>query len=640
MAGIVKRVAAVLVSIVWLSLTLVLLAGFFLPNLHQLLPTPVREFTDPEALRERWESFTDSLEPGIGFQPPAELEATETPTPDPALSTSPTATPVPETPTAALPTAESATPATPPSMSSDGDEKPPEIEKSVSISVSEAGQADLRSAPSEDADVIGLVAAGGTIIVNGRDPTGRWYRLEDGTWIDADDLADAPQDQVPVVMVETQQPPPSPGESPTSETPPTPPSTQLAAVNADANLRSGPGIEYDRVDGVNFGEEVSIVGISADGEWYLLESGVWLFAALAVEAVDVPVVTEDTDSDLLTTTETGQPETEQPETEQPDTGDEQTETGTEQTGTEQTETGAEQPDTEQPDTETEQPDTGDEQMETETDAEQPQPVVNAPLGANLRAGPGVESDRVDGVEQGQVLTIVAQDTGGAWLKLEDGSWIFAALVDNVPADLPVESGEATEAETDDSGADEETSDETPPPAGEAEQDADDTDSTQPPDSSDDEQDEQTGDDEQDTQTGDDEQDGQTGEDEQDTQMGDDEQNEQTGEDEQSDEDEQDTQDESVPVVLATVNTDANLRNGPGLEATIVDSAPVGTQVTVVGRSDDDQWLELDNGFWIFANLVDILPAEEEEDADVDTGTDDTDEGQVTHPQVIASDLYV
>ena len=608
MAGIVKRVAAVLVSIVWLSLILVLLAGLFLPNLHQLLPTQVREFTDPEALRERWENFTDSLVTGIGFQPPAELEATETPTPDPALSTSPTATPVPETPTAALPTAESATTATAPSMSSDGDEKPPEIETSVSISVSEAGQADLRSAPSEDADVIGLVAAGGTIIVNGRDPTGRWYRLEDGTWIDADDLADAPQDQVPVVMVETQQPPPSPGESPTSETPPTPPSTQLAAVNADANLRSGPGIEYDRVDGVNFGEEVSIVGISADGEWYLLESGVWLFTALVVEAVDVPVVTEDTDSDLLTTTETGQPETEQPETEQPDTGDEQTETGTEQTGTEQTETGVEQPDTEQPDTETEQPDTGDEQMETETDAEQPQPVVNAPLGANLRAGPGVESDRVDGVEQGQVLTIVAQDTGGAWLKLEDGSWIFAALVDNVPADLPVESGEATEAETDDSGADEETSDETPPPADEAEQDADDTDSTQPPDSSDDEQDEQTGDDEQDTQTGNDEQDEQTGE------------------------DEQDTQDESVPVVLATVNTDANLRNGPGLEGTIVDSAPVGTQVTVVSRSDDDQWLELDNGFWIFANLVDILPSEVEEDADGDTGTDDSDEGKVAHPQ--------
>ena len=578
MAGIVKRVAAVLVSIVWLSLILVLLAGFFLPNLHELLPTQVREFTDPEALRERWESLTDSLEPGIGFQPPAELEATETPTPDPALSTSPTTTPVPETPTAALPTAESATPATAPSMSSDGDEKPPEIETSVSISVSEAGQADLRSAPSEDADVIGLVAAGGTIIVNGRDPTGRWYRLEDGTWIDADDLADAPQDLVPVVMVETQQPPPPPGESPTSETPPAAPSTQLgainAAVNADSNLRSGPGTEYDRVDGVNFGEEVSVVGISADGTWYLLESGVWLFAALLVEAVDVPVVTEDGVPEPLDTTETEQPETEQPETEQPDTDDVQTQTGTEQ-----------------PDTETQQPDTDDDLTATETDDELLQPVVIARLGANLRAGPGVEFDRLDGVEQGQVLTIVAQNTGGGWLKLEDGSWIFATLVDNVPTDLPVDSGEAMEAETDETGADDETSDE-----------------TTPPDASDDEQDVQAGDDEQDAQTDED------------------------GQDAQTDEDEQEIQDEIEQIVLATVNTDANLRNGPGLDATIVDSAPVGTQVTIVSRSDDDLWLQLDNGYWIAATLVDILPAEVEEDANDDTGTDDSDEGKVAHPQ--------
>ena len=611
MAGIVKRIAAVLVSIVWLSLIFALLAGFLLPDLHELLPTPVREFTDPEALRERWESFTDSLVTGIGFQPPAEFEATETPTPDPSLSTSPTATPIPETPTAAPPTAESPTPTTAPSMSSDGDDKPPAIETSVSIAVSEAGQADLRSAPSEDADVIGLVAAGGTIIVNGRDPSARWYRLEDGTWIDADDLVDAPQDQVPVVMVETQQPPPSSGESPASESPPATASTPLVAVsavvNADANLRSGPGIEYDRVDGVNFGEEVSIDGTTADGEWYLLESGVWLFAALVAEAVDVPVVTEDTDSDPLTTTETEQsqteqPETEQPETEQPDTGDEQTETGTEQTGTGTEQTGTEQ---------------------TEMDAEQPQPVVIAPLGANLRAGPGVEFDRVEGVEQGQVLTIVAQNTGGEWLKLEDGSWIFADLVDNVPADLPVESEQATEAETDESGADGETSDETPPPADEAGQDdADtdtntDTDSTQPPDASGDEQDAQTDEDEQDAQTDEDEQDAQT------------------------DEDEPDTQDEVEQVILATVNTDANFRNGPGLEATIVDSAPVGTQVTIVGRSDDEQWLQLDNGYWISATLVDILPAEEEEDAGGDTGTDGSDEGKVAHPQQsIASEKYM
>ena len=630
MAGIVKRVAAVLVSVVWLSLVLVLLAGFFVPNLHALLPAPVKEITDPEALRERWGSFTDFLMGGIGGQPPAGPEATATTTPDPALSTSPTATPVPETPTAAPPTPEPATPTTAPSMSSDGDDQPPAAETSVSVSVSEDRQADLRSAPSEDADVIGLVASGGTIIVNGRDSTGRWYRLEDGTWIDADDLVDAPQELVPVVMVETEQPLEGPEDpSPPSEVDTASPSTQLApvtaVVNADSNLRAGPGTEYDRVDGVNFGEEVSVVGISADGTWYLLESGAWLFAALLVEAVDVPVVTEDTDPDELTTADT----------EQIDTGDEQAAAGTEQPDTEteqtdpddeQTETETEQPETEteQPDAETEQTDTDDEQTETEADTEQLQPVVIAPLGANLRAGPGVEFDRVDGVEQGEVLTIVAQDEGGDWLKLEDGSWIFADLVDNVPADLPVDSGEAMEAETDESGADDETPDE-----------------TTPPDASDDEQDVQAGDDEQDAQTDEDEQEAQTDEDEQDAQADEDEQDTQTDEDAQdaqTDEDEEDTQEEADQVVLATVNTDANLRNGPGLDATIVDSAPVGTQVTIVARFDDDQWLQLDNGNWIFAALVDILPAEDDEDAD--TGTDDNDDGQSAHPQVIALDLIV
>ena len=640
MAGIVKRVAAVLVSVVWLSLVLVLLAGFFVPNLHALLPAPVKEITDPEALRERWGSFTDSLMGGIGGQPPAGPEATATTTPDPALSTSPTATPVPETPTAAPPTPEPATPTTAPSMSSDGDGQPPAAETSVSVSVSEDRQADLRSAPSEDADVIGLVASGGTVIVNGRDSTGRWYRLEDGTWIDADDLVDAPQELVPVVMVETVQPPeeledPSPPSEVDTTSPSTPIEPVTAVVNADSNLRAGPGTEYDRIDGVNFGEEVSVVGISADGTWYLLESGAWLFAALLVEAVDVPVVTEDTVSDELTTADTEQidtgdeqaaAETEQPdtETEQPDTNDEQTET-----------------ETELPDAETEQPDADDEQTETEADTEQLQPVVIAPLGANLRAGPGVEFDRVDGVEQGEVLTIVAQDEGGDWLKLEDGSWIFADLVDNVPADLPVDSGEAMEAETDEAGADDETPDETTPPdASDDEQDVQAGDDEQDAQTDEDEQDTQTDEDEQDTQADEDEQDTQTEEDEQDTQADEDEQDTQTEEDEQDTQtdDEEDAQEEAEQVVLATVNTDANLRNGPGLDATIVDSAPAGTQVTIVARSDDDQWLQLDNGNWIFAALVDLLPAEDDEDAD--TGTDDNDDGQSAHPQVIALDLIV
>ena len=559
MAGILKRIIAVLVSIVWLSLILALLAGFLAPNLHQLLPAPVREFTDPQVLRERWQSFTDSLVTGIGVQPPAEPVASETPTPDAALSTAPTATPEPEPSTPTPPPLPSPTPTTAPAVSPDEDEEPPSLETSVSLLVSEAGQADLRSAPSEDADVIGLVAAGGRINVTGRDPTGDWYRLEDGTWIDADDLVEAPLDQVPIVVVETQQPPEDTQEaSPPSDTetdaPPTELVPVLAAVNADSNLRAGPGVEFDRIDGINFGEEASIVGISPDGEWYLLESGLWLFAALVTEAVDVPVVNEDGQLDQMAAAGTEQQETEQAGT------DEQ------QAETEQTQEDSEQPAAGQPETDDQETATDTEQ--TDADAEQPQPVVIAPLGANLRAGPGVDFERVDGAEEGKVLTIVAQDETSAWLQLEDGSWISAALVANVPADLPVASAEVTE----------------------------------------DEQDAQPDEDEQDAQ------DAQTDEDEQD------EQDTQTEEDEQTDEEQQDTLEEITPVLFATVNTDATLRDGPGLDATIVDFAPAGTQLTIVNRSDDEEWLQLENGFWILAALADILPAEGEQDADDDTGT--------------------
>ena len=350
MAANVKRVVAVLVSIVWLSLIVVLVAGSFVPAIQEVLPPQVREFTDLEALREWLGSLTDSLATDIGALIPTEPEATETPTPDSALSTPPTTTPWPATPTAATPTAESATPSPTAAMDSGDDGKPQVAVQPVSIIVAVARQAKLYSAPSEDADLIGLVATGGTVTVNGKDSTGRWYRLEEDVWIGADDLVDAPQDQVPVVVAETQQPTPESGEQPTqTETPAATPTVQLAAVQAvvrlDANLRSGPGIEFERVDGVFAGDELSVVGQSADGEWYLLDRDAWLFAALVVEAVDVPVVSEDGAADL-----TPSPETDE---EQPEADEEQPETDEEQP----------EADEEQPETDEEQPEADEEQPE-------------------------------------------------------------------------------------------------------------------------------------------------------------------------------------------------------------------------------------------------------------------------------------
>jgi hypothetical protein len=38
---------------------------------------------------------------------------------------------------------------------------------------------------------------------------------------------------------------------------------------------------------------------------------------------------------------------------------------------------------------------------------------------------------------GQAVTITGRSADSAWYQLSDGSWLFAELVDNAPADLPV-----------------------------------------------------------------------------------------------------------------------------------------------------------------------------------------------------------
>ena len=172
---------------------------------------------------------------------------------------------------------------------------------------------------------------------------------------------------------------------------------------------------------------------------------------------------------------------------------------------------------------------------------------------------------------------MAQDASGTWLKLDNGLWVFAALLDNLPEDLPLDSGvetgtEADDAGTDDAGEDDEAPEEASAPEEEGGSDGGETDGTQSTDELEVEQDEQT--------------------------------------------------EVEVQAELATVNTDANLRNGPGLEATIVASVLAGTEVTVIGRSDDGQWLELGDGHWIFAALVDFAETEEEEGGEEETAAED------------------
>lgn len=72
----------------------------------------------------------------------------------------------------------------------------------------------------------------------------------------------------------------------------------------------------------------------------------------------------------------------------------------------------------------------------------PQPTqaptaASAATAANLRSGPGLDYPIVAGATQGQALVIVGRSADSVWYQLQDGNWVFAQLVSNPPANLPV-----------------------------------------------------------------------------------------------------------------------------------------------------------------------------------------------------------
>ncbi len=64
----------------------------------------------------------------------------------------------------------------------------------------------------------------------------------------------------------------------------------------------------------------------------------------------------------------------------------------------------------------------------------PATVITA---ANLRQTASVDAPIVGAATEGETLAIVGQTADGAWFQLESGAWIFAQLVNNPPANLPV-----------------------------------------------------------------------------------------------------------------------------------------------------------------------------------------------------------
>ncbi len=539
-----KRLVAVLVSLVWLVL---LVGGGYL-----VLTGGVAQVLSwlPQDLRDR----LGAPVAGIPEEPPAPEEPTGPTEPQPP--------PSPEAPAVATPTPTS--PSTAPEPTPVPTATPTLAASFVPVAVVELTQ--LRAGPGPDYSIVGTVDAGSTVALVAQDPSGAWYQLLDGSWIQADALAERP----PLSMA---TPTAAPSTPPPTETPAPAVTPVVARVNADANLRAGPGTEYERIGGVRFNEEVRVVGKTPDGQWYLLDTGAWLFFALIDELLDVPVVNPEAQP---TPAEAPSAATPAPVTNNvanlrsgPGTEFEVVETvpaGTSVTVVGRNPAGdwlqledgnwifAALVDNVPEDLPVVEPGAPEETAsptpvataeaiptpEAET-APTPADTPATRVESNLRSGPGLDFPVVRVVPADTPLTLVGRNEEGDWLQLEDGTWIAFILVDNVPEDLPVvEPEEATPAP--ESTATPETSDPEATPTEEAPPDAEGAAKVS----------------------------GET---------------------------------PAQPVV----NRNANLRSGPGTEFEVVETVPAGTPVTVVGRNPAGDWLQLEDGSWIFAALVDNVP---------------------------------
>lgn len=481
-----KKVLAVIVSIFWIALIVGVPAVVLSGNLSQLIPAQVQEQLDALGLTEVLAQFNlgfggqpeEPSEPAVVVETatPTVEEAppptpTEEPTPLPTPTPEPTPTPVVEptsTPTSELPS-----------------------EPLVTFPVGVRGQAETRTGPGLNFDSVGFVDAGATILIAAQDETGGWFQMENGNWIPVEALASIPP--VPIAL-------PTPTPAPAPETavpvevipPPAPVTPVVVRVNADANLRSGPGATFERIGGANFGSEVTVTGKFATDNWYLLDSGAWIFGELLETLPQVPDVNADgTPVGSGTTPPATDPGTQPPAT-----------------------TGA-------------------------------TPTANTL--ANLRDAPNTTTAAIVGTAQpGQALSLVGRNAAGDWLQLESGSWIFAELVNDAPANLPVvettgtgnQGNVTTEpAQTDGGAATDTTADTTPG--------------------------ESTG--------------------------------ESTG--------------AEAGTATATAAVDANLRSGPGTNFDLVGSVTAGTTLNLIGRNAAGDWLKLDSGAWIFGELVNNPPAD-------------------------------
>lgn len=251
----------------------------------------------------------------LGITPDAEVEIELLPLPTPVATEEPTPEPTPtatDEPTPAATEVLTDTDTVTPTATIAATPVPgsalPAIDSSTTVS------ANLRSGPGTTFDIVGELGPDAPVQVVARNEDASWFLLSGGQWIAGFLLtvqpADAPvaTDELIAILngeatatpVATESATPeATTEAPAEATPAATPVPDVATpptATVDANLRSGPGTNFDIIGGTITGEALTIAGRNADGTWFRLSNGGWISASLVANppALDgVPVLNDD-----------------------------------------------------------------------------------------------------------------------------------------------------------------------------------------------------------------------------------------------------------------------------------------------------------------------------------------------------------
>ena len=148
----------------------------------------------------------------------------------------------------------------------------------------------VRAEPSTASDVLGIIPANTMVQIIGKDPGGNWYQIifpqgtEEKGWVAAQYVTTADQSQVQTIGDGEG----NPGEG------------NVAIVQQQLNVRSGPGTDFSSLGTLNPNDVVNLTGKDANGAWLQIEfaagpeSKGWINAAFAqAQGVEnLPIVTE------------------------------------------------------------------------------------------------------------------------------------------------------------------------------------------------------------------------------------------------------------------------------------------------------------------------------------------------------------